>query len=196
MRQVRRRTRRRLCRMVERLRPRDGGARLRLPFIIAGWVARYVPMGGGPLLDAGCGTGLSGPYSDALGYDEIAGLDFSEKMLALRQPRRLSCAEAGSARRDAALAGRVFRGVPVDRRLHRRPRAGLRPPRTRTHHAAGGHAIFTVRDTVLEQGGFRDVFEWLEKAETLEAGRGKPALPGLRHCRAGALVKAFVFEVL
>ena len=34
-----------------------------LPFLIAAWVARYVPAGEGPLLDAGCGTGLSGPYA-------------------------------------------------------------------------------------------------------------------------------------
>jgi len=32
-----------------------------LPFMIAAWIARHVPRGAGPLLDAGCGTGLSGP---------------------------------------------------------------------------------------------------------------------------------------
>jgi predicted TPR repeat methyltransferase len=49
-----------------------------LPFLIAAWVARYVPVGDGPLLDAGCGTGLTGPQLKALGYRDIAGLDLSE----------------------------------------------------------------------------------------------------------------------
>ena len=37
-----------------------------LPFQITAWVARYVPAGEGPLLDAGCGTGLSGPQKREL----------------------------------------------------------------------------------------------------------------------------------
>src|SRR5690606_13302595 len=54
-----------------------------LPFMIAGWVSRHLPAGAGPLLDAGCGTGLSGPYLAALGYGDIAGLDLSAEMLRL-----------------------------------------------------------------------------------------------------------------
>ena len=50
-----------------------------LPFQITAWVARYVPAGEGPLLDAGCGTGLSGPALKALGYNDIAGLDLSPR---------------------------------------------------------------------------------------------------------------------
>src|SRR4029453_6494827 len=58
-----------------------------LPFQITAWVARYVPIGEGPLLDAGCGTGLSGPALKALGYHDIAGLDLSSEMLALAGSR-------------------------------------------------------------------------------------------------------------
>ena len=43
-----------------------------LPFLITAWVARYVPRGDGPLLDVGCGTGLSGPSLKGLGYDDLA----------------------------------------------------------------------------------------------------------------------------
>jgi predicted TPR repeat methyltransferase len=52
-----------------------------LPFQVLAWVSRYVRPDAGPLLDAGCGTGLSGPYLASLGYGRIAGLDFSEEML-------------------------------------------------------------------------------------------------------------------
>lgn len=59
-----------------------------LPFLIAAWVARHVPSGEGPLLDAGCGTGLSGPSLKALGYRDIAGLDLSEDMLKIAGSRQ------------------------------------------------------------------------------------------------------------
>src|SRR5882672_8434054 len=58
-----------------------------LPFLITAWVARHVPTGEGPLLDAGCGTGLSGPSLKALGYDDIAGLDLSADMLTIAGSR-------------------------------------------------------------------------------------------------------------
>ncbi|TGV73619.1 methyltransferase domain-containing protein, partial [Mesorhizobium sp. M00.F.Ca.ET.158.01.1.1] len=58
-----------------------------LPFLITAWVARHVPAGEGPLLDAGCGTGLSGPSLKALGYGDIAGLDLSNDMLKIAGSR-------------------------------------------------------------------------------------------------------------
>src|SRR5262245_36930681 len=58
-----------------------------LPFQITAWVARYVPPDEGPLLDAGCGTGLSGPALESLGYDDITGLDLSDDMLKLAGSR-------------------------------------------------------------------------------------------------------------
>ena len=48
---------------------------------------------------------------------------------------------------------------------------------------SGGHAIFTVRDQVLDSGGFRGVFAELEQAGEMAAGRGKPVVPGLCHRR-------------
>lgn len=58
-----------------------------LPFLITAWVARHVPPDEGPLLDAGCGTGLSGPSLKALGYRDIAGLDLSDDMLKIAGSR-------------------------------------------------------------------------------------------------------------
>ena len=43
----------------------------------------------GFLLDAGCGTGLSGPFLKALGYDDIEGLDMSPEMLAIARRRNV-----------------------------------------------------------------------------------------------------------
>src|SRR5438094_643227 len=59
-----------------------------LPFLVTAWVVRHVPAGEGPLLDAGCGTGLSGPSLKALGYGDIAGLDLSDDMLRIAGSRQ------------------------------------------------------------------------------------------------------------
>ena len=70
-----------------------------LPFVVTSWLARHVPKEAGPLLDAGCGTGLSGPLVKALGYGELEGLDFSAEMLAVAGARggyaKLTQAELG-----------------------------------------------------------------------------------------------------
>ena len=47
----------------------------------------------------------------------------------------------------------------------------------------GGHAIFTVRDQVLDSGGFRGGLRRTGAAEEMAAGRGKPVVQGLRHRR-------------
>lgn len=54
----------------------------RLPAIAAGLLGRYAPPGSGPVLDAGCGTGLIGEVLSLLGYGGLTGIDLSEGMLA------------------------------------------------------------------------------------------------------------------
>lgn len=168
-----------------------------LPFVIASWVARHVPANAGPLLDAGCGTGLSGPYLRALGYAEIEGLDFSEEMLGLARQRNaygvLKRATLGETLPwpDGHFAAFFSTGVFTEGHA---PASSLDELVRITRR--GGHAIFTVRDSVLEAGGFRDVFERLERA-----GRWQPVEESLPF-RAFAiaepevLVQAFVFRVL
>src|SRR6185312_7112353 len=136
-----------------------------LPFLIGAWVARYVPRGNGPILDAGCGTGLSGPYLKALGYDRIEGVDISAEMLRLAQARNVY-----HALRQADLSGQLpwadghfsaFLSTGVFTEGHAPASSLAELVRITQRH---GHAIFTVRDTVLEAGGFRDVFAQMEAA--------------------------------
>jgi len=56
--------------------------RYRHPAIAAALLARHLPRGSAPVLDAGAGTGLSGEWLGILGYPEVEALDLSEKMLA------------------------------------------------------------------------------------------------------------------
>lgn len=136
---------------------RDG---YHLPFSIAAWVARHVKPGDGPLLDAGCGSGLSGPVMRALGFGPIEGLDLSADMLRLAAARgdyaRLTQAELGKPLpfEDARFAAFLSTGVFT---------AGHAPPESLDELTRivrpGGHAIFTVRDVVLP--AFREKMEAL-----------------------------------
>ncbi len=168
-----------------------------LPFMIAAWVARYVPRAAGPLLDAGCGTGLSGPYLRALGYDDIDGLDFSADMLAIAWTRN-----AYAALTQAALGGPLpwadghfaaFFSTGVFTEGHA-PASSLDELVRITR--AGGHAVFTVRDVVLESGGFRHKFAELEQAGLWQPLEESPPFRAFAVDEADVLVKAFAFEIL
>ena len=168
-----------------------------LPFLITAWVARYVPAGEGPLLDAGCGTGLSGPSLKALGYRDIAGLDLSDDMLKIAGSRN-----AYSELKQAMLGGplpwpdghfRAFFSTGVFTISHA-PASGLHELVRITRK--GGHAIFTVRDQVFESGGFQAVFDELTTAKKWRLVEQSPWFRCYAIAEPDALVKTFVFEVL
>jgi predicted TPR repeat methyltransferase len=168
-----------------------------LPFLIAGWVARHVPRNGGPLLDAGCGTGLAGPGLRALGYERIEGLDLSREMLAIAAARgcyeRLECAGLGrplpwpDGHFDAFFSTGVFtEGHAPASSLDELARI-TRP---------GGHAVFTVRDVVVERGGFRQVFQRLHAEGRWEPVEESPSFRAFAVAEPEVMVKAFVFRML
>lgn len=168
-----------------------------LPFLITAWVARYVPAGEGPLLDAGCGTGLSGPSLKALGYGDIAGLDLSDDMLKIAGSRN-----AYGELKQAMLGGplpwpdghfRAFFSTGVFTISHA-PASGLHELVRITKK--GGHAIFTVRDQVFESGGFQAVFDELEQARKWRLVEQSPWFRCYAIAEPDALVKTFVFEVV
>lgn len=167
-----------------------------LPFLIAAWVARYVERGTDPILDAGCGTGLSGPFLRALGYDNVEGLDMSPEMLAIARSRNvyraLTQAALGGALpwEDGHFAAFLSTGVFTE---------GHAPPSSLDELVritkAGGHAIFTVRDSVLESGGFRRTFRDLEEARRWRLVEESPPFRAFAVAEPEVLVHAFVFEV-
>jgi predicted TPR repeat methyltransferase len=167
-----------------------------LPFAIAAWLARHVPAGSGPVLDAGCGTGLTGPLLAALGYRDLAGLDLSPDMLAAARARGcygdLRQAELGSPLPwpDGHFAAFVSAGVFTQGHA---PAGALRELARVTR--AGGHGVFTVRDTVLEAGGFRAVFAGLEAAGRWAAVEESPSFRAFCVGEPEVLVRAFVFRV-
>ncbi|MEO9336263.1 class I SAM-dependent methyltransferase [Mesorhizobium sp. SB112] len=168
-----------------------------LPFMISSWVARHVAKGEGPLLDAGCGTGLSGPYLKALGYDDLEGLDLSEEMLELAKQRGCYRALTNAALGEklpwmdghfrAAFCTGVFTAGHA-------PAEGLFELVRIVRQ--NGHLIFTVRDTILETGGFRSVFEQLENDGCWKAIEESDAFRAFAVGEPDVLVKAFVYKIL
>jgi hypothetical protein len=61
---------------------------------------------------------------------------------------------------------------------------------------AGGFAIFTVRDVILESGGFNDKFGELAAVGRWRAVEESPAFRAFAIAEPDVLVKAFVFEIL
>ncbi|MEY4680510.1 MAG: class I SAM-dependent DNA methyltransferase [Alphaproteobacteria bacterium] len=59
----------------------------RHPTIGVALLARHLPAGSTPVLDAGCGTGVAGSWLGILGYPRVEGLDISEGMLAVARAR-------------------------------------------------------------------------------------------------------------
>jgi predicted TPR repeat methyltransferase len=130
------------------------------PFAVLAWLTRNQPVNAGEVLDAGCGTGLSGPLLRAMGYNPLCGLDFSPDMLRVAAAREvyeeLTQAELGKAlpfksgRFAAIICAGVFTlGHAPASSFHELTRV-LMP---------GGHIVFSLRDLMEETAVFRDILE-------------------------------------
>ncbi|MDN2582581.1 class I SAM-dependent methyltransferase [Aquibium sp. ELW1220] len=168
-----------------------------LPFLIPGWLARHLKPGAGPVLDAGCGTGLTGPCLKALGYDDVEGLDMSPDMLAIAQSRdAYRVLERGTLGGplpwpDDHFAGFVSAGVFT---AGHAPAAGLHELVRITR--PGGFAVFTVRDVLLDTAGFRATFDALRAAGRWRSVEESPPFRAFAIAEPEVLVQSFVFEVL
>ena len=167
-----------------------------LPWVIAAWIARHVPKGDGPLLDAGCGTGLSGLALQALGYDQLEGLDLSEEMLAIAGSRNIYATLKPAALGkelpwpDSYFAGFFSTGVFTEGHA---PASALDELVRITK--PGGLAILTVRESVLEANGFLDKFSEHEKAGLWSPIEQSPPFRAFAIDEPDLLVKAFIFRI-
>lgn len=153
----------------------------RHPAICLALLARHLPRGATPVLDAGAGTGLVGEWLAILGYPEAEALDISEGMLAVAARKavyaRLHRAALGGPLpfADAAFAGAVSAGVfttghvgpeGIDELLR-----VIRP---------GGVLVLTVKDK-LWTAGFADRIDALAAAgrvRRIEETRPYVSMPG------------------
>ncbi|MFM2388495.1 MAG: hypothetical protein RLZZ437_50 [Pseudomonadota bacterium] len=138
----------------------------RHPSIALALLARHLPSGAGPLLDAGVGTGLMGQWLPLVGYDVVDGLDLSAGMLAVAARKKVYRALHQLALggplpfADGAYAGIVSTGVFTTGHVG----AEALPELLRIC-APGGVIVLTVKCTVWD-GGFSAAI-----ADLLAAGR-------------------------
>ncbi|KGF67551.1 SAM-dependent methlyltransferase [Hoeflea sp. BAL378] len=168
-----------------------------LPFQALSWLARHVRPDAGPVLDAGCGTGLSGPYLKALGYGPVEGLDFSQSMLDLAAARgaydALKRATLGETLpwADGHFAAFLSTGVFTEGHA---PASSLSELCRITR--PGGMAVFTVRDTIFASGGFAGVIADLGARGVWRRVEQSPPFRAFALDEPDVLVTAHVFEVL
>jgi predicted TPR repeat methyltransferase len=149
----------------------------RHPSIGVALLARYLPRGVGPVLDAGVGTGLAGPWFGILGWPEVWGVDISEGMLAVAARKgcyaRLSRAVLGEPLEfaDGAFAGVICTGVFTTGHVG----AEALPELVRIT-APGGVMVLTVKGTLWD-GGFEAALRALP-VEMLEVSAPYVSMPG------------------
>ena len=135
------------------------------PARVATAMAANVSALGDPMLDIGCGTGLSGEALKSAGFIRLDGTDFSGEMLAMAEQKAVY---------GRLLKGDVHKPLPVKagdyvnasaigvlNRGHAIPDAietvlGLLP--------SGGCFGFSLNDTALEDGGYEDKIRQLVDA--------------------------------
>lgn len=147
----------------------------RLPGLGAGLLARYLGAAQGPILDAGCGTGLVGETLRLLGYTRIVGCDLSAEMI--EHARHTNAYEAfeeadmGASLPfdDDAFAGFVCIGSFGP---------GHAPPSTLEHLARvtrpGGIGVFNVIEASWEEQGFPQVLARLAETGAWEVVHETP----------------------
>jgi predicted TPR repeat methyltransferase len=143
------------------------GAGYRHPTICLALLARHVPRGATPLLDAGAGTGLVGEWLGIAGYPHVEALDISERMLAKAGEkgayRALHRAVLGE---PLPFADRSFAAI-ISAGVFTTGHVGAEAlPELMRICRPGGAMVLTVKDTVWE-GGFADAISELARAGRL-----------------------------
>jgi SAM-dependent methyltransferase len=168
----------------------------RHPTIATALLARHLPKGAGPVLDAGAGTGLAGEWLAILGYADLEALDISEGMLARAAGRgcyrRLHRLALGTALpfADGAFAGILSAGVFTTGHVGAEGLDEL----VRICRA-GGPIVLTVK-TTLWDGGVAARIRDLEQAglvrlaETTPPYVSMPGEPGTVPSLAAVLIRA------
>jgi len=169
----------------------------RLPSLAAAYLARNLPVGQGPVFDAGCGTGLVGETLALLGYGPLVGVDLSAEMLAasgrLGVYDRLYEQELGQSipEPDGSFAGVTCTGSFGP---------GHAPPESLNELCRilqpGGIAAFNVVENTYVEQGFPAVMEALSAKGLWRERERSPAFRPFLLSEPDLLTRIFVFERL
>ena len=169
------------------------------PETAAAIARNYVPVTGS-LLDAACGSGLTGRALRRLGYTDITGIDISSALLALAE-RTGAYDRVGRVDMqvfplpfvDGEFDAVVFVGALTYFETGEILRELCRIVRS------GGHVVFTQRDDIMRERHYDAVLDDLERDGLWRRVFGTEPMPYLpHHPRYGDRIKTqyFVYEVL
>ena len=150
----------------------------RHPSIGLALLARHAPRGTGPVLDAGCGTGLLGDWLDILGLGPVEGLDLSSGMLAVARRKG-----AYQALHQLALGGPLpfadgHFGAVISTGVFTTGHVGAEAlPELVRILAAGGPMVLTVK-TTLWQDGFEAALRGMDALSVVEVTEPYVSMPG------------------
>lgn len=150
----------------------------RHPSIGVALLARHAPRGTGPILDAGCGTGLLGDWLGILGLSPVEGLDLSAGMLAVA--RRKGTYQA---LHQLALGGPLpfadgHFGAVISTGVFTTGHVGAEAlPELARILAQGGPMVLTVK-TTLWTGGFEAALRGMRELSVVEVTEPYVSMPG------------------
>lgn len=150
----------------------------RHPAVGLALMSRHLPRGAGPVLDAGCGTGLLGDWLGILGFAPVEGLDLSEGMLAVARAKgayaRLHHLALG---RELPFADGQFAGV-ISTGVFTTGHVGIEGvPELVRITRAGGPIVLTVK-TTLWDAGFGAALEGMAGVTVVERTEPYISMPG------------------
>lgn len=169
----------------------------RIPWMGAAMLARHLPAAAGPVLDAGCGTGLVGEALDILGYGPITGCDLSPGMMARAAARGgyASLVQQDMTQPfqwdDGHFAGFICIGCFGPAHA---PAESLREMVRVTR--PGGIGVFTLLDANLDARGFGPVMRDLDASGAWRVVERTPAFRPYVTGEAEVLTNLFAVKVL
>ncbi len=150
----------------------------RHPAIATALLARHLPKGAAPVLDAGAGTGLVGEWLGILGYPAVEALDISQGMLAVARAKGIYRAlHVGALGADLPLPREHFAGVVCAGVLTTGHVGAEALPGLLSVTRPGGVLVLTVKET-LWTGSFASAVATTQQTEILETTEPYISMPG------------------
>lgn len=168
-----------------------------LPWMVIAMFTRHVAQTDQPILDAGCGTGFLGETLNTFSYSNITGIDLSQPMLdhaaKLGVYNRLFQMTLGDTLDipDNTYAGIISAGVFTQGHA---PHSSFDELIRTTK--SGGHIVFSVRESVYENDGFRERQQALEDSGKWHLTEATPPCRAFTIGYQDVMVRIFAYQVI
>jgi len=133
------------------------------PALLGKLAALHLPPKCGPILDLACGTGLLGQQLSAHGFDDLVGVDISERMLEKAKAKSVyHTLIQADLHHPLPFAPGMFSAIACSGAFYEEIMEVQVLARTLPLIRAGGHLICDVEMVAWETGGYREVLGNLE----------------------------------